>query len=690
MRRCWLWLLAAVLLAASSPALAKDPVAVVELQSSSKRLTVDEVQFVTDMVREAARNGLDPARYVVMTRETMEVMVPAPEMRCMAGTCLIDIGKRLQASFVVGGGLKDFGGEIAITLEAYETQGGTLKGATTETAADVKDAGRVVRIMAAKLIRQMTGQPGSGATESSGGRNSVAPDIDLRAGSESAPVPEIGIAGPRVKKGSVTTATGDLTVSAKAKDGSAVRLDLVDPTGRAFASGSPYKDDRAKVGTWKVTARAAKHQDESQSFQVPPDDVTVVKIDVKRLGDLTVTGRAVGGGAVRLDLVDPSGKALASGSPFRDDAAKPGNWKVTAKATGHEDATRAFEVSLGEAPNIALDLKPLGGLKVAGEPAGAAVKVTGPGGFKDDGGLPWEADGLASGTYQVEVSRTGYSTDQKEITVEAGRTATVAIKLEKGDAGGGGATAAGKAGVTWVSIPGGTFQMGSGENSDEKPAHSVTVRAFQMAKTEVTFKQYNACVAAGACPAAHVDDGSCYVWDGSSWKQGTLPSNFRGDDQPVVCVDWSQAQAFAKWSGGRLPTEAEWEYAARGGGKDRKYPWGDETANCSRAVMSDGGNGCGRGTTWPVCSKTAGNTPQGLCDLAGNVWEWVQDWYHSSYGGAPSDGSAWENPAGSGRVIRGGGWSSVASNVRAAYRSSYDPGSRYLNLGFRLARSPAR
>ncbi len=241
-------------------------------------------------------------------------------------------------------------------------------------------------------------------------------------------------------------------------------------------------------------------------------------------------------------------------------------------------------------------------------------------------------------------------------------------------------------GIEWVSIPGGNFTMGSG-NGDEGPAHSVTVKSFQMAKTLVTFGQYKKCVAAGACAAAHVSDGTCYIWNGSQVVQGTLPYYFQGDDQPVVCVDWGQAQAFSKWAGGRLPTEAEWEYAARSGGKEQKYPWGDAEATCDRAVISAGGSaGCGRNATWPVCSKPAGNTQQGLCDMAGNAWEWVQDWYHDSYNGAPTDGSAWESPTGSYRVIRGGSWNGGADYARSAYRSFNDPGYRGIYLGFRPAR----
>lgn len=243
--------------------------------------------------------------------------------------------------------------------------------------------------------------------------------------------------------------------------------------------------------------------------------------------------------------------------------------------------------------------------------------------------------------------------------------------------------------IQWVRISSGSFWMGANDGApNEKPVHSVTLRAFDMSKSAVTFKQYRACVAAEACTPPHVSDNTCYLYDGLKWNAGKLPDSYQGDDQPVVCVSWNQARAFAQWAGGRLPSEAEWAYAARSEGKDRVYPWGDEKATCERAVMNDGLPGCGRGQTWPVCSKPKGNTDQGLCDMAGNTWEWVQDWYHPSYTGAPSDGSAWEVPPTEARVYRGGGaWYATAEFLRTTIRESFNPSFRGYYFGFRVARS---
>jgi len=267
----------------------------------------------------------------------------------------------------------------------------------------------------------------------------------------------------------------------------------------------------------------------------------------------------------------------------------------------------------------------------------------------------------------------------------------------------------GQAGIQWVTIRGGSFMMGADDHitaawpkkkvAEALPKHKVTVKNFQMAKTLVTNKQYQACVKAGVCTSPHDIDGTCQILYPENlaleWKRGVLPPLFKGDDQPVVCVDWHQAKAFAKWVGGRLPTEAEWEYAARSGGKEWIYPWGNQALTCELAVVGAGTKGlkggCGRGTTWPVCSKPKGNTSQGLCDMSGNAYEWLQDWKHDSYTGAPSDGSAWERPAGMYRVSRGGSWAGATTDEEngfdTRFRCDGTPSSVDNGSGFRVARS---
>lgn len=224
--------------------------------------------------------------------------------------------------------------------------------------------------------------------------------------------------------------------------------------------------------------------------------------------------------------------------------------------------------------------------------------------------------------------------------------------------------------IEYVTISGGRFTMGTTSMEQgleySKPVREVTIKTFEMARTAVTVEQYAECVSKGAC--TEPGTGSYCNWG----KPG------RGN-YPVNCVDWNQAQAYAKFKGARLPSEAEFEYAATSGGRNQKYPWGNQAPTSELAVF-------GTGTTMPVCSRPKGNTAQGLCDMSGNVWQWVQDMYQKSYNGAPVDGGAFEG-AGSYRVLRGGCFfSNIDSRLRADYRDYNVPGHRSVVYGFRLVR----
>ena len=239
-------------------------------------------------------------------------------------------------------------------------------------------------------------------------------------------------------------------------------------------------------------------------------------------------------------------------------------------------------------------------------------------------------------------------------------------------------------GMEMVYVPGGTFQMGSEEGdqdagSDEFPRHAVTLDGFWIDRTEVSNGQYAAFLnelgnqEERGSPWLELGAGYCQIEQvGEEYR-----SRATSADRAVVMVSWDGADAYCRWAGGRLPTEAEWEYAARGP-EGNVYPWGNDPPTCERARFF----GCAS------CAHDVGVHPDGgsWCgaqDLAGNVWEWVADWY-GTYPAGPQ-----ENPAGpsSGedRVMCGGGWHASQREVRGACRLDAKPVAHVGCLGFRCA-----
>jgi formylglycine-generating enzyme required for sulfatase activity len=222
-------------------------------------------------------------------------------------------------------------------------------------------------------------------------------------------------------------------------------------------------------------------------------------------------------------------------------------------------------------------------------------------------------------------------------------------------------------------IPAGTFMMGSKSGTrDERPVHHVTVRRFAMGKYEVTFAQWDVCVAAGGCGHRPGNEG---------WGRG---------NRPVINVSWKDAKQYVAWLSRktgkryRLPSEAEWEYAARAGSRTR-YWWGNaigrRNANCSSC-----GSRWDKKSTAPVGSFQPNRF--GLYDVHGNVLEWVEDCQHGTYAGAPSNGRPWTNGGNCPHlVLRGGSYYLNPKNLRSASRSWDDAGGRSSDTGFRVART---
>jgi len=226
-------------------------------------------------------------------------------------------------------------------------------------------------------------------------------------------------------------------------------------------------------------------------------------------------------------------------------------------------------------------------------------------------------------------------------------------------------------GAVYVYVPGGEFTMGSdpgdGVSPQEQPAHTATAEGFWMQQTEVTNAQYARCVAAGVCTPPAND----------SWEQADAA------DLPVTHVDWTQANTYAAWTGGRLPSEAEWEHACRNDDA-RLFPWGDEPPTAERANFN---NNVGEPAPVAVGSYPAGASPYGVLDLSGNVWEWTSS-LELPYPYAATDGR--EDPDSTAeRTLRGGSFYYTQYQLRCTTRSGFTPDTANQHFGLRVVASPS-
>ena len=235
-------------------------------------------------------------------------------------------------------------------------------------------------------------------------------------------------------------------------------------------------------------------------------------------------------------------------------------------------------------------------------------------------------------------------------------------------------------GIEWVLIPAGSFEMGTAVpqigRTMEFPAHTVTLEAFEMSATEITVEQYRVCVAAGACESKAPEENSDSSGDAEDPPDGRLP---------VVKVSWHDAAAYASWAGGRLPTEAEWEYAASGG-EGHEFAGSDEVSDVAWIQSNS------EFRIHPVGGKAP--NAFGLYDMSGNVFEWVSDWYDPKY----YEASPVQNPQGPDyaasatgdpvRVRRGGAYFTDGERARVSARNFLDQNIKSGETGFRVVRDP--
>ncbi|MBQ0022005.1 MAG: SUMF1/EgtB/PvdO family nonheme iron enzyme [Prevotellaceae bacterium] len=433
-------------------------------------------------------------------------------------------------------------------------------------------------------------------------------------------------------------------------------------------------------GQHSYEVSAGGYISQSGTFSITTGDTKEISVNlVSALATVTVSC-PTSGVSIYLD------KKQVGTAPWTG-AVKEGIHLIEAKKDGYRSQQKTVTLSQQEKLSVSFDdLQAIvGNLSIAYRPSGSEIYIDG----KKQGTSPSVISNLLVGNYTIEIKKSGYTSETKTVTISEGQTASLQGSLKEiasatpaQSANQSSSSFSDKAqtftvkGVSFTMIPvaGGTFTMGatseqgSDAESDEKPTHSVTLSSYMIGETEVTQALWEAVM-------------------------GSNPSRFKGTTKPVEQVSWNDCQTFIDKLNSltgkrfRLPTEAEWEYAARGGNKSKGYKYSGSNNIDDVAVYTK--NSYDKGSSSPDYGTHAVKTKRpnelGIYDMSGNVWEWCSDW-KGSY-----SSSSQTNPTGAAsgtyRVRRGGSWYFSARGCRSSIRGSYAPGYSINDLGLRLVLS---
>ena len=471
----------------------------------------------------------------------------------------------------------------------------------------------------------------------------------------------------------------------------------IERDGERLAEGTPVTLQGLPAGTLALTLGAEEHRSIRVEVEVPKDGIGLLRRTLERIPYGTLT----------LELEPPDATvALPDVAPaYRPGVRLPhGQHRVIVARAGYRQAIRTLNVAgdTRESIALAIDSQPF---TVVATPGEATVSFVGRSEVYAAGMR------LPPGDYRIRVSAEGYET--REERVRHGMDPTrLEVSLDRSVPQPGetfaDALASGGNGPELVVIPAGNFRMGCLSYDDdcydhEKPVHDVRIpMPFALSKFEVTRGDFSRFVEA----TGYSTGNSCWTYEGGNWEERSgrswrSPGFQQTDAHPVVCVSWQDAQAYIAWLSRqtgdvyRLPSESEWEYAARAGSVT-KYAFGnDKSRLCRHGNHADASTGFSYRHTG--CSDGVGERTAvvgsyeinafGLHDMHGNVWEWVEDCWNDSYQGAPTGGEGWTRGDCAQRVLRGGSWSSDPKVLRSANRNWITTTIRYISVGFRVART---